>query len=953
MRRFGKAITAITTALSLLLSCPAVLFAEEAVPAALSEEADAQEAVLNSGTDTSSLVRIGDTVFNITEEAGSWQGSSGWKNDTANKYIVFVNFNGEDTALTTGRVEVTLAMSGLNRLAAISAGDTVNIVGTGILLVDKIEMAEGAVLNLQPDVKFYSSGSVAVFLKQADGTYLMINGSSVPGILDESYTLPANTSLVIPSGSRLDLPVILSKTELYYSDAGEEVTETKYYVNSTEGFNNSGSHGGDVTTEATMAQLMIPASSSLTVGDNAAVTLNKIDLSGKKYSSKLTMEGTLSLSGNMKGGIIDIQNGGILKGGGVIKNADVNLNMTADTSDRITYTDSILYVTGLSSGKKVNPILDGSRLIMKCGGADIGTGTVSGDSAIAFKNGTSVDSMAIAADGTLVFHPMDVLTEDVTLTLNGAIRGGTVVFAGGRVVLGEKASVASTFGNADEEDVYDAIIFDGTGALPASDFPAVLTAEKAAERLAASPETVDTVYAQMIETRLLTQDYSYSFKKETSGKVGSGVERGGNNSASANSIMTAAGYKESEFPYCFVEAFKVDSKGNLSVQIFREGGSVDLTSVFLLRVMTVLSVADGTGGSATTSTNTSFTGTGVLGNNTGSLTAGAATVVYRGTGRSEPDFSNGKEDDNSGSGDDDNGSGNNSGSGSSGDSGSGSGSTGNTGSSSSGNSRSGSSSTGNTSRRTGRSTSSGTSSSALEEADSSTAGQGTSQTDTVSESETGKEMRVVVTAGENGLYTLAVYQNGKKLSSLNGSDVAVEVTDPEGISGDDVCYAVFDRNGTNIWIPASYDIDKKVLAFESDQVGTFKIVRVSVEDSELRAEDTGSPVYRKLRVMIGNEEVSDLTHSVNVAVPMAEDREVESGLYAVFVDENEELQVFPVTCDERNRLYLFETGVTGNFVIVRLGDDYRPGSDELHKACRASEEVRVLVAVMRLYTFWS
>ena len=96
---------------------------------------------------------------------------------------VLVNHRGTEKLSADGDVIINAA--GLNRLGSISVNGNINLVGSGILLVDEIEMAEGKEFFLQPNKEIYgeNGGSVAVFLKQENGDYLLMNGS-VDGILD-------------------------------------------------------------------------------------------------------------------------------------------------------------------------------------------------------------------------------------------------------------------------------------------------------------------------------------------------------------------------------------------------------------------------------------------------------------------------------------------------------------------------------------------------------------------------------------------------------------------------------------------------------------------------------------------------------------------------------------------------------------------------------------------------
>ena len=215
---------------------------------------------------------------------------------------------------------------------------------------------------------------------------------------------------------------------------------------------------------------------------------------------------------------------------------------------------------------------------------------------------------------------------------------------------------------------------------------------------------------------------------------------------------------------------------------------------------------------------------------------------------------------------------------------------------------------------------------------------------------TGGALTTEVTAQGNGRYTLSVYRNGAKLDDLNGYSVTVKIREPEGITENDICYAAFDTAGRNAWIPASYDPATKELVFETKQTGTFGLARVVVEELSYPAANADAPVFRRLSVWIGNEEITALPGPVEAF--FAADASEQTGVYAVFADENEKLSVFPLTFDETEKGYRFETGVTGDFVVVKP-ENASGSSSDLYEACRRSDEVRVLITRMRLEAFWS
>ncbi len=849
---------------------------------------------IDAKTDTKDLVRIRNKVFRITDNASEWNGSSGWRNDPDNGYIVFVNYDGSGTSLTTGDVEVTLAMSGLNRLKKISAGQTVNIIGTGILLLDGIEMETGAELNVQPDTDIHTSGSVAVFLKQTDGTYLLINGPEVPGILDESYTIPADTHLIVPSGSTLDLTVIIVKTEDYSDEAGIPCRETTYYVNQIDDTITQAQHEGTVSHTKTTGQLTIPASSSLSISDQGLLNIHTIDFR-MTYEAMLFVEGSLVLDGTADDGTIDIRNGGILAGSGTMKNGTVYMNAVPETSDQIKYNGEIIYLTGITENKKLNPILSNSVLLVNT--ADLGNVTASGESVIGYRAGTNADRIDIAEDGSLLLAPVGSMGEDIFMTLKGSLSGGVLTLGGGRFIIDPDTEITSDIAYRSP------VVFDNTEQLAVSDFPAVLNTAEAAAALEDPADTVRMLYAEVLQNK---RREGYFTVTVADGPAEYKISRGENDSADAGDILTTAGVSEDDREYSWVEAFSYDEENGLSYAIYQYGDPIDLAGTFLLRAYTVHSVEDSSGGSTSTSTNTEFTGTGKLGNNTGTLTGGTATTIWQGTGRSEPDFGNKdkdkekkpeQKDDETSSGDDN----------------------------------------------------SGQVIPYEEETAAAPVTQPVRPQTAPAVQQPDDRLSPSVTAGRNGQYTLSVYRNGRQLDDLNGRKVTAEVRFPEGVTEDTVCYAVFEQNGKDLWIPAVYDKDRNILSFEADMPGTFRIAKANVEDVIFSGSDT--PVYRKLTVQAGNDELKELPVPVSVKVPHR-DEPAGKYHYAVFADEDENIHVYPAVFDADSSRYLFDSGMPGSFVIVGLDKEYEEGSEALYEACRADSAVRVLITLLKVYAFW-
>ena len=77
----------------------------------------------------------------------------------------------------------------------------VAILGTGIMMVDEVEMGADSTLSLQTNTDIYEdgTGSVAFFLKTGEKEYTLANGDiGVTGILDEQYTVKG-VKLIVPS----------------------------------------------------------------------------------------------------------------------------------------------------------------------------------------------------------------------------------------------------------------------------------------------------------------------------------------------------------------------------------------------------------------------------------------------------------------------------------------------------------------------------------------------------------------------------------------------------------------------------------------------------------------------------------------------------------------------------------------------------------------------------------
>ena len=176
--------------------------------------------------------------------------------------------------------EVFIFTSGFNHIHSISSAIQATIRGTGILLVDILNVP--VPLNLLT-VEPYTEGSTAVFLLEHDDLentdyYSLINGSSIPGLLVDEYVV---------EGIDLRLP---PTTTLLLSSSVTDGTETAGSLVITDGASLTTVDGSSI----------ILCSTDQDVLDNATVTPT-LTVSGT---------GTLDLEGSIQGkGTISFENG--------------------------------------------------------------------------------------------------------------------------------------------------------------------------------------------------------------------------------------------------------------------------------------------------------------------------------------------------------------------------------------------------------------------------------------------------------------------------------------------------------------------------------------------------------------------------------------------------------------------------------------------------------------------
>ena len=575
----------------------------------------------NQGGEKQSNARI--TIAGTEIVPGESASGSGWSYDVqdGSGSIVLVNYDGAAESIQTTASGVTIKAAGLNRLAELSVDGDIDLVGTGILLVDKIEMSEGSSFNLHANSKLYgeNGGSVAVFLKQEDGTYLLMNGG-VDAILDEAYTIPAGVTLVVPGGSQLVLQCLAvgqyTSTEgvesTYYSTSSEG-SIIRQLPGYTEGGQGNEYYDGSVDFFSTAAALTIQEDAKLVISQQAALIMNMVS---QRYAGAvvptLNVQGELELGGSAAGSswayraIVDLS--GTLSGTGTISDAEVFVRSPQET---LSVSDSVVRLeVPAASGTEQAPA------------SAIGTLSMDGSNVMSFLE-CSIGELVLQNGASVRARGSGPLSID---QISGS---GSVDYDTGSFILG------SVDGNVSQE-------FSTPGTFRIGD-----------QSYIAGPDGLVAIPAQSPGSHIPVVNAAFEYQNETS-LTGGGASYSISASRSQDKREYIAGgtsvtYKElvdSLLPTNgvgnYIEVYTMGEDGALTVLTLTSENAADLTNIpaadiRLIRTLEVSGTNLGTGGGTSTSTNTAYTGSGTLGGSgAGSVTGGGARPILSGTGIHKP-----------------------------------------------------------------------------------------------------------------------------------------------------------------------------------------------------------------------------------------------------------------------------------------------------------------------------
>ena len=596
---------------------------------------------------SSASVHIGDTSFNSEDdESSSWSEGKGWKN-IGGKYIAMVDYDGSEAEISADEGTVSLAVAGVNRIGKLTGNCSYQISGTGIVLIDSIEIEDGNTVTLHPNTAIYTEGSAAVFLKQADGSYMLVN-DGITGILDEVYTLD-DVNLVLPEGSSLTISAAAVRSEVWDDEngIGEDVT---FYLTDLPYDANMPVHDtGHVEITGYIGNVVLGKNSTLTIDQGASIQMKKIKTGFESIEAELIVQGAMNVLGVLEGGFIDVKSGGSVTGNGTISSAEIDLDPAGTVSSDLLLDKSSLAING--DRTITPPMLKDSIIYLKGSAITIHELNVSGVSRIgvntldhhnpSYSSIYKIGNITVSPESRLEIvcndHPSAALTEgysrlveDSRLEISGKITGGPVNVLGGSVwYTGKQTDIFPVVPVGYASRVF----VDGTDT-GCSLYPLNMTAEKAAEL--AKSETIPfsrlTVLDSLVSEDILAREWIVSSIADLEPIV-----RGKDMEFTCESFLKHVGMTGRSDPLTYYTAVEV-----INSDLTRELYFCDDRRVFNLDYAIMVRVLDctgrgGQGGSAATHTNAAFTGNGVIGGpGSGSVQSGTGKVIFGKTSYVEP-----------------------------------------------------------------------------------------------------------------------------------------------------------------------------------------------------------------------------------------------------------------------------------------------------------------------------
>ena len=607
----------------------------------------------------------GQSASSVTIGGKDVSAEDGWTYDKDSGQVGLVDFDraGADI-VSSGLKGLNIAAAGFNRLRSIVSEGSVHVTGTGFLLLDSVTLGtnSGFYLHTPTDIYEDGTGSVAVFLKQTDGSYLMVN-RGVTGILDEEYTLE-DVGLVVPGGSSL---LINSGGTMYKKDTGELILRFSGDDANCIEYSATDPAFANVGVKETVGSLTIGSGASLTVEKNAEIrmeptrsvqkhlhvnhpVLSAVDNAGLTVKGKITGSGTVKLGA-----------GTSLCGNGSVEANSINIGNTDVISDcGVTLSSKEIFIKS-SGGTVPKLLLDDAWVVFDNDGPGvtntIGCVTNSGESSISGPGVLTVGP--IVNSGTLELHSVVgsyFPTEWNYYNLTDSVSGGTLHLDSGLFYLKD----GFTLKNGAVLSGNDVIAYDEAGSIdPGSaslTVPLIVSSETAAKPELSSDGQYYSVplvvfhssnfagYTGSVDTEIYSVEAPSTvyFRKQTTGEyAGKYVLTFSDDSCFKDENPVKANQEE-DF---VLEYQSIDEDGNLSFYTYEKINSeIELSDLppfvfdntWLVRIRIVDHFGHVLPVSNAASTNTSFTSTGILGGS-GSLNGGDMSLIFSGPSASEPE----------------------------------------------------------------------------------------------------------------------------------------------------------------------------------------------------------------------------------------------------------------------------------------------------------------------------
>ena len=561
----------------------------------------------------------------------------------------------------SSETEITIRTAGFQHISKLTCDADVYIIGTGILLLDEVDLLQGCGVYLQSIEAIYgeNGGTVALFVLDGvtDGVrnYVLVNGTYtdsegdhvMPAILDEEYTVPAGINLIVPEGGDLVMQSVNALAEHYTDADGKPATDVHY---ATDGIPMAVHEGSTTELVTSPPTLTIASGAGLVISENASFRLNT---AGAEFMGEvvpnLVINGALTAGSDVTGGNISLASGGTIEGSGVFRLAHITVSGGRADAFALNAASTWIHLNG--SGADLSELHIYENMVAP------GESKPS-SSSLYYTGSPVIGSLTLEDGGSLVVGTTELLEKkelmseslffgtNVPLTVTGSVSGGagSVEMQSGLLVISSGASVSGKDVIVPQEDswgVAAATVYDYTGTtentcgMSGSALPRIES-----DAIAAGGETIPVIG---FDLRGGWFDGYFACWRHFDQIVPDSVtvpDRSFQPDADGNVTMAAL---TSQFDAAFLQdrliLLEVCRDGVYSYErLTAESDPVPASEVERIYAYTEEFTGAGTGGSTSTSTDTAYTGSGILGGSgAGSVAGGPRRLALTGSRTDSPD----------------------------------------------------------------------------------------------------------------------------------------------------------------------------------------------------------------------------------------------------------------------------------------------------------------------------